>query len=269
VFQYDIDSSKLTKEEILKWFDWADVIHYHNRYSTQKIFKNHDLKPPKKPSLIQIHSPRESEDFSDVLQSGVPIATIAQYHERQWPEKRFIVPNVVDIHDPLHMPIEKPNRVLPFISYSPSNAVCKGWDDKSYSTVSPVLRRMSVNREIIYHKIFNMPHTECLKVKQNANIGIDEVTTGSYHMSSLEFLSMGVACMGRLDAQCEKTVKDLTGADWLPWVMSSTTNFKSDLIKLIRTRGYIEAGKKSREWMEKYWNPEAICSFFTELYESL
>ena len=58
VFPVDLCSQHMTKEEIQKWFDWADVIHYHNRYKRQMIFTKTGLTPPKKPSLIQIHSPR-------------------------------------------------------------------------------------------------------------------------------------------------------------------------------------------------------------------
>ena len=269
VFPTDMIGSQMEKEEIEGWLEWADVIHYHNRWKRQEIFTRWKLDPPEKPSLIQIHSPRESEDFSEELESGLPIAVIAQYHTRQWPEKRFIVPNVVDIHDPSHMIVERPARKIPIVSYAPSNAVCRGWDDKSYTVVAPIAKRLSLNNEILYQRIINMPHTDCLKLKQIADIGIDEVSTGSYHMSSLEYLSMGVACIGRLDEDCERVVKDLTGADWLPWVMSSPVKFKSDLSVLVRTRSYIEIGKRSREWMEKYWNPEDVCNYYTSVYESL
>ena len=259
----------MTPDEVKKWLDWADIIHYHNRYRRQNIFQKNMLTPPKKPSVIQIHSPRESENFKEELESGIPIAVIAQYHVRQWPELRFIIPNVIDIHDELHKPVIRDFRTTPIVSYAPSNAICKGWDNKSYGTVSPVLRRMGFAREIIYQRIISMPLTACLALKQNADIGIDEVSTGSYHLSSLEYLSMGVACIGKLDEQCEKVIKDLTGADTLPWVMSSEAKFKGDLSELIRSRRYVEKGLESRAWMEKYWNPEDVCSVFTDMYGRL
>lgn len=267
VFPIDLCSSELSIDEIKEWFDWADIIHYHNRYKNQMVFTKTGLAPPKKTSLIQIHSPRDSEDFKGALE--LPIAVIAQYHVRQWPELRFIVPNVVDIYDPTHMPIERPIRTAPVVCYSPSNAICKGWDDKSYATVSPVLKRMQMDREIQYQRLVNLPFTECMKLKQNADIGVDEVTTGSYHMSSLEFLSMGVPCFGKIDAQCEKVIKDLTGADWLPWLRSSETSFKSDMTTIVKGRCYAEIGRSARAWMEKYWDPNDICDFFTDLYKGL
>lgn len=269
IFPYDLCSQHMTREEIQKWFDWADVIHYHNRYKRQEIFKKNKLAPPKKPSIIQIHSPRASENFTEEIESGIPIAVIAQYHVREWPELSYVVPNVVDIYDHLHMPTEKPKRLQPIVSYAPSNTICTGWDNKSYGTVSPVLKRMYMNREIQYQRITKVPFLECLKLKQNADIGIDEVSTGSYHMSSLEYLSMGVATIGNIDEQCERVLKDLTGASWLPWVQSSEKNFHKDIMMLVRNKTYFEIGEKSRAWMEEYWKPESIRDFFIELYKRL
>lgn len=270
VFPTDLISQHMTREEIEKWFEWADVIHYHNRYKRQMIFTKTGLTPPNKPSVIQIHSPRESENFKEELESGIPLAVIAQYHVRQWPELRFIVPNVVDIYDPSHMPIQKPTRLQPIVSYAPSNTSCKGWDNKSYGIVSPALKKLYMGtREINYQRITKMPFLECLKLKQNADIGIDEVSTGSYHMSSLEYLSMGVATIGYLDKECEKVVKDLTGASWLPWVQSSELAFNKDITKLVRNKNYADVGAKSRQWMETYWNPDALCTFWADLYGRL
>jgi hypothetical protein len=269
VFNVDICSSELSKKEIEAHFKWADVIHYHNRYSRQMIFTQHGLKPPKKPSLIQIHSPRESEDFSQELDSKIPLAVIAQYHTRQWPELKFVVPNVVDITDPMHSPIEKPLRNIPTVSYAPSNIICKGWDNKSYMTVNPAMKRFMFDRMALYKRIVSLPHATCLELKQDSNIGIDEVSTGSYHMSSLEYLSMGVACVGKLDDLCQASIKQVTGAESLPWIMSSEGSFVSDMRRVLMSKEYYQIGIDSRKWMEKYWNPDFLVKYFTEVYNQL
>lgn len=269
VFDVDVCSSELTKEEIEKHLKWADVIHYHNRYSRQLIFTKHGLKPPKKPSIIQIHSPRGSEDFSEEVTSKIPIAVIAQYHTRQWPELKFIVPNVVDITDPLHSPIIKPIRNVPIVSYAPSNVICKGWDNKSYMTVNPVMKRFMFDRLLTYKRIVSVPHRVCLQLKQDSDIGIDEVSTGSYHMSSLEYLSMGVACIGNLDKDCQAAIKNVTGADNLPWIMSSEGTFSNDIRNIIKSGEYMSVGRDSRLWMEKYWNPKKLVNYFSDIYKNL
>lgn len=96
-FDNDLVGCEMTDDQLEYWLNWADVYHFHNRWQRQEIFKRVPFKHRKKPSVIQIHSPRESEDFFEELASGVPLAPVAQYHPRQWPEKRFVVPNVVDV----------------------------------------------------------------------------------------------------------------------------------------------------------------------------
>lgn len=269
-FQCDMVGSEMSQDERQYWLDWADVIHYHNRWRRQEIFKFH--KVPNKPSVIQIHSPRQSkieDDFKDEVNSGIPLAIIAQYHPRQWPEKKFIIPNVVDIYSPDHMPIQKQYRNVPMITYAPSNCNCRGWDDKSYSLVNSTLRRMAIRQKVYYTRITGMPHNECLMLKQESNIGVDEVATGSYHMSTLEYLSMGVATIVYTDEQTEKVVKDLTGCDSFPWVHNGIRNFEGPLNRLINLKQYEEIGRKSRLWMEKFWAPDVLCEHFNNMYNNL
>lgn len=269
IFDVDMCSSELTKKEIQEHLKWADVIHYHNRYSRQMIFKAHGIKPPKKPSVIQIHSPRESEDFSEELASGIPLAVIAQYHPRQWPEMKYLIQNVVDITDPLHKPIAKGLRNIPNISYAPSNVICKGWDNKSYTTVNSVMKRMMFDRMALYKRIVSLPHNTCLGIKQDSDIGIDEVSTGSYHMSSLEYLAMGVACIGKLDELTQEALRKATGCTSIPWINSSEASFESDLRNLITSGEYKAKGIESRKWMEKYWAPKVLIKKFQTMYDDL
>lgn len=269
-FKCDMIGSEMHRDELVKWLEWADVINFHNRWKRQDIFKYCDFELIRnKPSVIQMHSPREEEGHHEEVASGVPIAVIAQYHPRQWPEMRYLIPNVIDIHDKLHRPIIKEPQVLSTVSYAPMSPSGKGWNRKSYPVVSPILKRMFFNREIFYQRLVGVPHDECLALKQKADIGIDEISTGSYHMSSLEYLSMGCACFGHIDEQTEKCIKDVTGCDWLPWVECIEPQFKLKIREMVRTKSYIEIGKKSREWMEKYWNPEVLCNHFIKMYEDL
>lgn len=270
VFETDLVSSRMTREELLDKIEWADIIHYHNRYARQEIFKFLEIAPPNKPSVIQIHSPRQSENFSDEVNSGIPLAVVAQYHPRQWPEASFIVPNVVDILDPAYMPIEKPQvERLPIVSYAPSNTNQRGWDDKGYSLVAPTLKRLKISGRIYYQLIVDTPHEMTLKLKQSADIGIDEIATGSYHLSSLEYMSMGVPCFANLDGYTKQVVRDLTGCDELPWVAASKDNFLPNLHFLLENKSWQEYGAKARQWMETYWNPSILVGNYEEMYREL
>jgi len=275
VFDTDLVGPEISKEEVQSWLDWSDVICYHNRRSKLTIFKELGLEIPKKPSMFQIHSPRQSEDFSEVTSSKLPIAVIGQYHPREWPELKFIVPNCVDIwafdHQPIHpfLKVSHKNRNIPIVSFAPSNTTAKGWDNKGYGLVAGILKPMKLAGRVHFQLIIKKPHAETLELKKQADLGIDEVMSGSYHMSSLEYLSMAVACMANIDAKTEKVVKDMTGCENLPWILATSKNFGAVLRNTLNSKSYIEQGIKSREWMEKFWSPEFLCKKYEEVYSQL
>jgi hypothetical protein len=270
VFELDMVGDGMSKEELLKMLDWADIIHFHNRWKRQKIFEFLGITPPKKPSVIQLHSPRFSEDFTEEATSGVPLAIIAQYHTRQWSELTYVVPNVVDVYDKTYLPMEtKPSRGAPVVSYAPSNTNAKGWDDKGYHFLAPHLKRLKFGREIIYQLIVDKPHAIAMEMKRGADIGIDEIVTGSYHMSALEYMAMGVPCFSHLDGLTTKVVKDLTGADVLPFIDATKDTFLLRLRNMIRTKEYIQLGKDTRKWMETYWDPNILVKHYEDMYDDL
>ena len=268
-FETDLVGSSMSDDELRTWLAWPDIIHYHNRYARQQIFKKLGISPPKKPSVIQMHSDRHSglDNFEAEAKSGVPIAVIAQYHTRQWPEATYLVPNVVDINAPEYQREPVPLRTIPVVSYAPSNWTCKGFDDKGYGVVMPILKRMKFNSEIYLQLIVSKPHDEVMLLKRGADIGIDEIVTGSYHLSSLEFLAMGVPCFANLDEDTAKTVKQVTGcAGKLPWLKANPATFKRELEKIIRDKSWQELGEQSRRWMERYWAPDVLVRHYEDMY---
>ena len=268
VFPVDMVGAEMSRDELHYWVhEWADVLHFHNRWKRQEIFKVIPM-PKKKKGVIQIHSPREEEGHQEEVDSGLPLAIIGQYHVRQWPELKFIVPNVVDIN--AVKPVFKPERPVPLVCYAPSSPNGKGWNNKSYNTVHPVLKRLQVDDgKIYYNRVVNKPFDECMLQKQIADIGIDEISTGSYHLASLEYLAMGVCTIGKIDALTERVIKDLTGCKTLPWLQSSEETFKADMLELIRTREYKKIGDFGRAWMEKNWSPRFLSKKYSDMYEAL
>lgn len=266
----DINSSELSYDEVVDWLEWADTIHYHNRYERQSIFQEYDLKPPKVPSVIQIHSPRDSEDFSEEINSGIPLAIVGQYQPRQWEkELSFIVPNVVDINSKDMMPVKREKGPMPFVTFAPSSTNGHGWDDKGYSWISPIMKRWKLSGRIKYKLIHAVPWEQAMAIKQTCDIGIDDLNTGSYHLSALEYLSMGIATYCYTDEKTEAVVKDLTGADSLPWLSKGRSSFEESIIKIMASGKYKSIGEESRAWMEKYWSPDLLVEKYIDMYMQL
>lgn len=252
-------------------YEWADVLHLHNRWKRQEVFKALGTPPPAKPAVIQIHSPRDSEDFSEEVASGIPIACVAQYHPRQWPECKFIVPNVVDITDDDYKPGLGDGAVSgrAVVSYAPSNTNGRGWDDKSYGVVAPVLKRMRLSHEINYQLIQQTPFCDVMRLKKQAAIGVDEISTGSYHLSALEYLAIGVPCFAGVDEQTENVVKDLTGCLGTPFIRANKESFERKLRAILKDKSWAAMGIRSREWMDNYWNPKLLVEHYLKMYRSL
>ena len=270
VVPVDLVGSEMTKDGLLDLIQCADIIHYHNRWKRSRILTELGMGPPNKPSLIQIHSPRyDTERFDEEAESGVPLAIIAQYHVREWPELQFIVPNVVDITE--IVPADTTPHSLPIISFAPSNCTGKGWNNKGYSVVAPVLKRMKMSQQITFQLIVNTPYDLMMSLKSQADIGIDEVVTGSYHLSSLEYLALGVPCFANLDDKTERVLKDITGCVELPWIKSTPSQFAGHIKSIVAGNRWLRDKKIStaRIWMEKYWNPSVLVRKYLDVYRKL
>lgn len=272
-FKLDVVGSDETFEKLEAQFKAADVFHFHNRWRRQEIFQKH----PRlwdyvrgMPAVIQMHSPRVSEDFTEEAASGVPLAVIAQYHVRLWPEANYILPNCVDLNAPEYNRELPPLRTHPVVSFAPSNSNGKGLDDKGTMHVVPMLKRMAMlDRMIQMQMIAGQPHDVAMEMKRNADIGIDEVMTGSYHLSGLEYAALGIPCFANIDAQTAKAVCDLTGADVVPFLIANKDNLKTKLEQVVRDRSWQDLGAQTKAWMAKYWAPGWLASEYSKMYEDL
>ena len=126
-----------------------------------------------------------------------------------------------------------------------------------------------MKQKIVYEYIIKKPFLDAMAVKRRCNIGIDEFVTGSYHMSSLEFLATGCATIAQLDEKTQACIKQVTGASELPWINIKPHEFESTMNSLISSGSHVEIGKESRKWMERYYNPAFLVDIFNEMYEKI
>lgn len=274
VFKSDLLTKVHKREEIADVIAAAHVLHFHNFYKTQELFKLYPelwAVAKKKRRVWQVHSPRATgwmpitEALADT--NAVKLV-IGQYHPREWPECK-VVPNVIDITDPLLMPIKRDWDAPLKVIYSPSRIRLPGWDNKGYDETFPVLQKLVDDSIIAAEIIYDRPHEECLRKRQLGHIAIDEIITGSYHLCSLEALSQGLCTIAGLDDLQVSTLKTLTGANNLPWLVAR----KESLERVLRTASSSAIARSyaldSRGWMEKYWHPRDMTARFVEIYRSL
>lgn len=275
VFKSDLLTPEATYEELRKVIVEADILHFHNFYSNQDLFRRHpDLWTiaRTKKRVWQVHSQRDTAWVN--LEEGLRDRSarhlvIGQYHPRQWPECE-VVPNIIDITESALTPRERDWNNPLRVAFSPSRIRFQGWDNKGYDETVPVLQEL-VNRRLIHAEIiFDKPHDECLERRSRSHIAIDEIVTGSYHLCSLEALSQGCVTIAGLDELQIKTIKDLTGADKIPWIMAYPETLKQKLTLMANDPyGCKMRGEVSRKWMEKYWHPRDMTNRFVEIYEGM
>jgi len=212
-----------------------------------------------------------------IVADKLPSLVIAQYHERFFPLAR-VVPNLVPICDNAYMPCEETNRTMK-ISFSPS-VDSSAWatpekgtrfDTKGAPETIKMLNRVrSKYSDLKLQIISDIPHVECLRLKRDSILVIDDLVTGSYHLSSLEALSMGIPTLCFIDRRTEDVIKQISGCNHIPWVNTKIEEAENILDVFLSNSVLRKSfGSESRSWMERYWNDAILVKYYEEAYHDL
>ena len=218
---------------------------------------------------IPILSALPRKTFPQNSYSAFPRIVIPHYPERSILNAK-IVPNIIPINDYNYKPIKTDNdKPTIFYSYTFNNeGFSSRWDTKGYPEVSLLLEQFKDLANI--KKITNAPFFECLKLKRESDIVIDDIITGSYHLTSLEALSQGKPTLAYLDNRTQYILRELTGASELPFVNVKMEEAKYVLEELCRDKKLREEiGDYSRKWMEKYYNDKDLAKIYKKVYEDI
>lgn len=207
-----------------------------------------------------------------IVCDSTPQLVIAQFHERFYPRAR-VVPNIVPIDDPLYVPIPR-DREDVTVFFAPScatSAWTSRWDTKAAPETTVILRQLQRRLPRMRVNIIqDTPHRECLRLRQQANISIDELATGSYHLSSLESLSQGIPTLAFLDQRMLATLATITGSMDIPWINVTLEMAKTALRQLVSDDQLrAAAGAKSRKWVELNWNDRVVVNHYTNAYRDV
>ncbi len=259
----------------------ADILHFHHFFdvsSTINPFGFNFTEANSKAKIVrQYHSCPEfaagknKSKLEAILKDETPSLIIAQYHERYYPRAK-IVPNIVPINDELYMPKDA-ESIIPQIFFSPSTktpAFASRWDTKARSEVLRILQSLQKDKIAYFDVAEETPHDECLRRRQSSDIIIDDVVTGSYHLSSLEGLSQGKAVVCHIDNRLAGIVSELTGAAYLPFVNVDINALKPTLKELCHDKEMLaQIGANSRKWMEKYYADNLMVRHYLTAYDEL
>lgn len=279
---YDWNQDRDTCLDLIKS---ADILHLHHYFplDSNNPFGFNFLET-KIPIIRQFHSHPltiaygNTDVANSIVNDEIPSLVIAQYHERMFPLAR-IVPNIVPINDLLYTPCENIDNEPITIAFSPS-VTTSAWatiqngsrfDTKGAPETISLLKSLKSNHKYMQPRIItDKPHVECLRLKRDSAMVIDDLVTGSYHLSSLEALSMGKPTFCFIDRRTEAVIKEITGCDEIPWVNTKIEEAEYVLDAFLSDPSLRQSfGKESRKWIERYWNDATLISHFVTAYEEL
>lgn len=269
-------------DEAVELIQKADIIHFHNNLDlSSRAFAPIDFTELQKKGtrfVRQFHSipstiaRKMNCSVEEILSSTIPSLVIGQYPERYFPNAK-VVPNCIPINDDSYMPLSRDENLKSDILFSPSkkaSAWSERWNTKGMPETIRMLKKLKKQRDCRVEVVTDSPLDKVLYKKRRSYIVLEEMVTGSYHLSGLEGLSMGKATLCYLDKRVEFVMKQLSGADSLPFVNTMLEHSEKVLAYLLANRGTgDELGAASRKWMEQYWNEEVLMRQFADIYYDL
>lgn len=274
----------LDREEAIAAITNADIIHFHHYINLEHNPFNINFKSLNKKIIRQFHShpifiaQGKKNIASEIIHSDIPQLVIAQYHERFFPRAR-VVPNIIPVNDEFYSPKTDKDESSCRIFYSSTTKASafehekrlSRWDTKGYFETLDIINELKKSNQNIYLDLcVDQPYENCLIRKRNSHIAIDEMVTGSYHLSGLESLALALPTLSYLDSRTLGTLEKMTGTNDCPFINIRLEESFYVLQELIRDSSLRkEIGEYSRSWILKYYNDKEMIKYYTGAYDDL
>jgi hypothetical protein len=271
------------RDEIIELASKSDIIHLHNYLDLEsrrfepinfndlvkkgiRVIRQFHTGLPKLAKIMQ-------KSTTEILDNPLPSLVLAQFQERHYPKAR-IVPNIIPINSELYTPMKNKEKSTLNIFCAPTEIIGaweSRWDTKGHPETEKVLDLLEAKFNNVKKKIvYDTPHTECLQLRRQCHASVDELVTGSYHLSGLESLSQGLCTFGYIDARLRAVLLELTGAGSHPWINVPIEHFEDVATDLLNDPDrIISLGNVSRKWMETYWDEKILVQHYVKAYEDL
>ena len=191
---------------------------------------------------------------------------VAQFHEPYYPDAL-----------PLPLIIETPKvslkkqREIPRVCFSPSNkkgAFAERWETKARNEVLYILEKLKERNLIDYFLIEDKDFHECVELKADADIFIDDVVTGSFHTSSLESLALGTPTISYIDSRTQMVLAELTGTQDLPIINSKLEDLEETIVLLAKNPSLRqEIAKFSYSFIQCHYSEELMTKKYDDTFK--
>lgn len=278
-FGHDIIFSR-EKDLAVELANRADIIHLHNYlYYDSRQFSPIDFRVLRHKGTRFIRQYHSAPGLvarvmgiteAELMSQDIPGLVVAQFQERKYPAA-MVVPNMIPEDDPLYMPSEAEPQFDVF--FGPTLTV-GAWDARWDTKGMPETQQMIVGicrnhgaRYAIRHKV---PLEQVLTAKRLSRIVIDEMVTGSYHISGLEGLSQGKPVLAYLDDRTRRVMSYFSGTEDAPFVNVRMEDASLVLDHLLtHPEDAAEIGQLSRAFIKNHWSQKSLVHHFQDVYQRL
>ena len=258
----------------------ADVIHLHNYLDYQsKHFAPIDfaaLKHQGKAIVRQFHTEpnfvaaKMGLSPEALLAQDIPCLAVAQHPERLYP-KAMVVPNFVPENQPAYQPQDAPTKWDVF--FGPTmylSAWEDRWNTKAVPEVKAVLDDLAARTGCRVRPIEYRPLPEILREKQASRIVVDDLVTGSYHLTGLEALSQAKPVLAYLDNRTQDMIRHFSQVPDLPFLNIRLEDAREVLEHLVADPLLCqEIGAYGRDWLTRHWPEKLMIGHYLRAYELL
>jgi hypothetical protein len=153
-----------------------------------------------------------------------------------------------------------PGRRLRIV-HAPSNAGIKGTP-----LILAALERLKQRFDFELILIENTPHAEAMKIYRSADFAIDQVLLGWYGGFSVEMMAMGKPVAVYLRDEDRQFVPEAMW-DQLPFLRLDPRTLDDGLARILaRPAALVEAGTRSRNFVERWHDPLKVARALTAIY---
>jgi len=258
----------------------ADIIHLHNylHYDSEQ-FSPIDFGALKRKGKLFIRQFHSDPDLvarimgvtpTELLAQEIPGLVVAQFQERKYPDA-MVVPNLIPENDPLYMPMNERSAFDIFFSPTVTTGAWDSrWNTKGMPETEKIIADVCAKHRARYKLVHKTSLEQTLGMKKLSRIVVDEMITGSYHLTGLEGLSQGKPVLSYIDDRARWIMSHLSGTGACPFINVRIEDAFAVLDYLLsHPNDAHDIGMESRSFVEKHWSQKNLIKHFEDAYERL
>ena len=144
------------------------------------------------------------------------------------------------------------------------------WNTKAAPEIRALLARLARERGVTSDPVTGLPLAEALARKRRARLVIDDLASGSYHLTGLEGLAMAKPVLSYLDSRCLELLAAFAGTPRCPFVNVRLEEAGPVIAALLDDPAAAEdLGLAGREWLTRRFSAKTRVEHYVAAYERL